>query len=103
MFLICPLTPAPYAEHTVCMCSFFSSTSFFSACRSLSAVLLRVTTLMAGAVCGQMLPVVVKAQTISRFDEFLFPSLSLPFCVPVHTEKVKSIEGRGESKRSMDV
>lgn len=96
MFLICPLTPASHAEHTVCTCSFFSC-FFPSACRSLSAALLRVTMIMAGAVCGQMLPVVVKAQTISRSDGFLFLplSLSLSFCVPlivVLAEKVKNEE-----------
>lgn len=60
--------------------------SFFpSACCSISAVLLRVTAAMAGAVCGQTLPVVVKAHTISRSDGppsfYLSPFFCLPFIV----------------------
>lgn len=62
-----------HAGHTAIICSFF----FFSTYRPIGGVLLRVTAAMAGAVCGQTLPVVVKAQTISRFAEPLFQALSL--------------------------
>lgn len=104
MFLICPLTPASHAEHTVCTCSFFSC-FFPSACRSLSAALLRVTMIMAGAVCGQMLPVVVKAQTISRSDGFLFLplSLSLFLCATYCGARRESEEWRVEAAGSMNV
>lgn len=67
-------TPALFVPLSLC---FFSP----SACHSISAVLLRVTAAIAGAVCGQTLPVVVKALTISRSDRPLF--LSLSFGLPL--------------------
>ena len=98
MFLIYSLTPAPHAEHIGFTCSLFFLFFFFcSAYRSISAVLLRVTAAMAGAVCGQTLPVVVKAQTISRSTGPLSVSLffSAAYCTAL-TERVKRGQGRRE-------
>lgn len=65
----------------------------------IGAVLLRVTVAMAGAVCGQTLPVVVKAQTISRSAWPLFLSLSFfsaAYCTAL-TDRVERRErGGGE-------
>lgn len=92
-------------QNTPALLVLFSSSSFFcSACRSISAVLLRVTAAMAGAVCGQTLPVVVKAQTISRSAGPLFLSLSLFLCRLLYCTDRESEEGRGqESVKSMEV
>lgn len=75
------LTLVLHAGHTAIICSFF----FFSTYRPIGGVLLRVTAAMAGAVCGQTLPVVVKAQTISRFAEPLFQELLLFFFFCCHS------------------
>lgn len=68
---------------TVWPCFFLDFLFLFllSKCRSFSTLLLRVTTAMAGALCGQTLPVVVRAQTISRSDGPL--SICYFFCLPL--------------------
>lgn len=57
------------------------------ACRSISALLPRVTAAMAGALCGQTLPVVVKAQTISCSAGLLLlaPSFTVPLIAVAET------------------
>lgn len=73
---------------------------FPSECRSFSALLPRVTTAMAGALCGQRLPVVVKAQTISRSDRPLFQLLlflSSTHCA-AQRERVSGVGRRKEQK-----
>lgn len=98
MFLIYSLTPAPHAEHISFTCSFFFLFFFGSACRSISAVLLWVTAAMAGAVCGQTLPVVVKAQTISRSTGPLSFCLSLSLCRLLCYTDREGEEGTGEER-----
>lgn len=73
----------PIKTYSTCrthrLCLFFFSSSPPPACRSISAVLLRVTAAMAGAICGQTLSIAVKAQTISCSAGPL--SFSLPLIV----------------------
>lgn len=80
-----------------CICLVCQRTPAAHACRSRSAELLRVTAAMACAVCGQTLPVVVKAQTISRSAGplFLSPLFSAAYCTAL-AGRVKRGEGWGE-------
>lgn len=89
-------------QNTPALLVLFSSPS---ACHSIRAVLLRVTAAMAGAVCGQTLPVVVKAQTISRSAgplSLCFFFLSAAYCI-VMMECKGEREGETEKDKSMKV
>lgn len=84
----------------------FSSSS---ASRSISAVLLRVTAAMAGAVCGQTLPVVVKKHR--PFHALLDLSLALllsffflcPYCTALTDRAGGEREKEKGRARSMNV
>lgn len=78
-----------------CPLSFFSPSTY----RPISAALLRVTTAMAGAVCGQTLPVVVKAQTISCSAGPLFLPLSCALLLIVLRWQLRRREGDGRRDR----
>lgn len=79
---------------------FISHFFFPSACCSISAVLLWVTTAMAGAVCGLLLPVVVKSS-----DHFTLRWASLSFyffflcCLLYRTDR----EGEREGERKREI